>query len=335
MSSFAKFASFVTLAALAAPALAHIEMKNPPPLRSSFNPQYKDGPIQDTYTNPLNKEGSDFPCKGFHTDVPSMSHAVATINAGSNFTVDLAGSAVHGGGSCQFSVSYDGAKTFGVIHSIVGNCPTEGASYQVPVPADLPSGKDIIFAWTWFNHIGNREMYMNCAAVDVLGTNTGALELPQMFEANHFGASECTTPEGVDVDFAAPQPNNCPADKLVTPDKKVKVGSGSVAPPSNPSTSAPPTPTETETEDPCPPEDPTATEPPTSTETEDPCPPEDPTSTGTTPPPSGGANAWAADKVYVGGDSACYNGATYTAKWWTMGEKPGAAEVWGAAGGAC
>jgi len=92
--SFAKFASFVTLAALAAPALAHIEMKNPPPLRSSFNPQYKDGPIQDTYTNPLNKDGSDFPCKGFHTDVPSMSHAVATINAGSNFTVDLAGSAV-------------------------------------------------------------------------------------------------------------------------------------------------------------------------------------------------------------------------------------------------
>ena len=36
---------------------------------------------------------------------------------------------------------------------------------------------------------------MNCAAVDVLGSNTGALELPQMFEANHFGPSECTTPE--------------------------------------------------------------------------------------------------------------------------------------------
>jgi len=197
---------------------------------------------------------------------------------------------------------------------------------------------------------------MNCAAVDVLGSNTGALELPQMFEANHFGPSECTTPEvcglstllerlklnrclfyqGVDVDFAAPVLTNCPADKLITPDKKVTVGSGSVAPPSNPTSSAPPTQTETETEDPCPPEDPTSTAPPTSTETEDPCPPEDPTSTGTTPPPpTGGANAWAADKVYVGGDSTCYNGATYSAKWWTMGEKPGAAEVWGAAGGVC
>jgi hypothetical protein len=310
--SFSKLAAFITLAAIATPALAHIEMKSPPPLRSAFNPQYKDGPIQDTYTNPLNKDGSNYPCKGFAGDVPSMSQAVATLNAGSSFTVELAGSAVHGGGSCQFAVSYDAGMTWGVLHSIVGNCPTEGASYTFDVPAGLPSAKNVLFAWTWFNKVGNREMYMNCAAVDVMGSS-GSIELPKMFEANHF-ADQCTTPDSQDVDFAKPTLNNCPADKLVTPDMKVTIGSGPAAP-------APP--------------------PSTSTMTSS-MPMGNSTSTGGSMPPaqtgmpsSGGAMAWAADKVYNSGDMACQMGKSYTARWWTMGETPGSAEVWGTAGAAC
>ncbi|KAF8649213.1 hypothetical protein AX16_005940 [Volvariella volvacea WC 439] len=52
---------------------------------------------------------------------------------------------------------------------------------------------------------------------------------------------------------------------------------------------------------------------------------------GTNPPPSGGCGgvaAWSASAVYVGGNRVSYNGRLYTAKWWTQGETPGAADVW-------
>jgi chitinase len=46
------------------------------------------------------------------------------------------------------------------------------------------------------------------------------------------------------------------------------------------------------------------------------------------------AAAWNASSVYTGGQSASYNGHNWTAKWWTEGETPGAADVW-ADSGAC
>lgn len=38
--------------------------------------------------------------------------------------------------------------------------------------------------------------------------------------------------------------------------------------------------------------------------------------------------AWNASTVYVGGDKVTYNGVNYEAKWWTLGETPGKADVW-------
>lgn len=40
------------------------------------------------------------------------------------------------------------------------------------------------------------------------------------------------------------------------------------------------------------------------------------------------ADAWSANKVYLGGDIVTYEGSTYKAKWWTQGEKPGTSSVW-------
>jgi chitodextrinase len=40
------------------------------------------------------------------------------------------------------------------------------------------------------------------------------------------------------------------------------------------------------------------------------------------------AAAWSAANVYVGGDTATYNGHTWRAKWWTQGEIPGRSDVW-------
>lgn len=38
--------------------------------------------------------------------------------------------------------------------------------------------------------------------------------------------------------------------------------------------------------------------------------------------------AWSATTVYVGGNKVTHNGVNYEAKWWTLGETPGNADVW-------
>jgi chitodextrinase/predicted chitinase len=40
------------------------------------------------------------------------------------------------------------------------------------------------------------------------------------------------------------------------------------------------------------------------------------------------AAGWSSSAVYVGGDSASYNGHNWSAQWWTQGETPGVASVW-------
>lgn len=62
---------------------------------------------------------------------------------------------MHGGGSCQFAVSYDQGKNFAVIASVMGGCPIDLA-YDIPIPSTLPAGKKALFAWSWFNQLGNR-----------------------------------------------------------------------------------------------------------------------------------------------------------------------------------
>ena len=83
--------------------------------------------------------------------------SVATWASGSTVNYTVAGTAIHGGGSCQLSMSYDEGKTWNVIQSIIGGCLIDGLTEEVVIPADAPSG-DALFAWGWFNLVGNREM---------------------------------------------------------------------------------------------------------------------------------------------------------------------------------
>lgn len=58
---------------------------------------------------------------------------------------------------------------------------------------------------TWFNKIGNREMYMNCAAVTISGGGAGLApqDHPRTFVAQ-IGTNECSVPEGAAVEFPNP-----------------------------------------------------------------------------------------------------------------------------------
>ncbi|KGO76384.1 hypothetical protein PITC_018240 [Penicillium italicum] len=157
--------TFIVSGLLAATVSAHMQLSKPYPIRSPLNKDAK-GEKDYSYTNPLSTSGSDYPCKGYAND---EFEAVDTWQPGSSQEMTLEGSAVHDGGSCQLSLTYDRGKTFKVIESIEGDCPI-AKKYQFDIPSDAPSG-EALFAWTWFNKVGNREMYMNCAMITIGGSS--------------------------------------------------------------------------------------------------------------------------------------------------------------------
>lgn len=168
--------------------------------------------------SPLEPDGSDFPCKqrsGVY-DISQMND----MPVGVPQTLSFKGGATHGGGSCQLSVSLDKNPTkdskWKVIYSILGGCPNSAAgnangsptysdnpTFQYSMPKGMPNG-EYTLSWTWFNKIGNREMYMNCAPIKVTGgadNNDVYDSLPDMFVANI--GNGCGTTEG--EDFVFPQ----------------------------------------------------------------------------------------------------------------------------------
>jgi hypothetical protein len=206
------FSKASLLLALVASVTAHMTIENPVPFgKATLN------------SSPL--APADFPCKqrsGVY-DITEMNQ----WDAGSTQVIRFKGSAVHGGGSCQFSLTTDLEPTeqsqWKVIHSVVGGCPSnvtgnlpenpegEGAAtFPVTMPDSIPDGR-YTFAWTWINKVGNREFYMNCAPVQVGSGATASTadasqalsSLPDMFVAN-LPAEECSTAS--DEDFSYPNP---------------------------------------------------------------------------------------------------------------------------------
>lgn len=246
-----KFSKSTTLAAattlLLAAVDAHMILAKPAPFK--FEPNI--GAIN----GPMDPSGSDFPCKapaGLYE-----AEASNVIPVGVPQPLTFTGSAVHGGGSCQVSITKDLKPTkdseWKVIHSIEGACPI-AAEGNLPENANLPVDSGLNFtvpeglkdgpatlAWTWFNRIGNREMYMNCAPIEITGgkgDETFFDSLPNMFVSNlgSLANTECTkTPEMFDLSF--PEPGQSvvrSGDKLQTCDgKKVSAAEGSGATASN------------------------------------------------------------------------------------------------------
>lgn len=200
------------LGGLASVAQAHIEMISPPALKSKANP-HAGQDIDYSMTSPLDASGANFPCKGYQSLMGTPAGAsVADWTPGEKQTIKLSGSAVHNGGSCQASLSYDKGKTWTVVHSFMGNCPSgPDSSLEFTLPADTPAG-EALFAWSWVNNTGNREFYMNCATVTIGGgkskrADTAFSSRPAMFEANLSSVTECKTTEGADVVYPNPGPD--------------------------------------------------------------------------------------------------------------------------------
>jgi hypothetical protein len=211
--------SLLSIAALSTPFVnAHMQLTSPPPLRSKLNPHTTLETIDYSLTSPLGTDGSDFPCKGALSLLGNPSGAsVAQWTAGEEYTFTVSGGAAHSGGSCQVSLSTNGGKEFRVLKSFEGGCPVSSSSlgevnatFRFRLPGDTPAMKGAVFAWTWFNNVGNREMYMNCAVVDVVPGRGGRDKVPfqsrpALLVANI--GNGCSTIEGKDVKFPDPGPD--------------------------------------------------------------------------------------------------------------------------------
>ncbi|KFY86452.1 hypothetical protein V500_07623 [Pseudogymnoascus sp. VKM F-4518 (FW-2643)] len=201
---------FTFLAFMAALSSAHVELTSPAAFRSKYNQNIPTSDVDYDMTSPLHATGSDYPCKGYLSDLGTLAGgSVKEYVTGFDIWFNLAGTATHGGGSCQASLSIDGGTTFKVITSYIGNCPIQSMSQYAKVPNDVPAGP-AVFAWTWFNKLGNREMYMNCASITIRkGLNNTApsvpfASLPDIFVANI--GNDCSTAESFNVEF--PDPGN-------------------------------------------------------------------------------------------------------------------------------
>lgn len=215
------------LLSIAALANAHGIMIEPRPYNLETEPLQQVAPLSAELP---------FPCQGRTQHVESRT----VLTAGTNQTVKFWISAVHGGGSCQFSLTYDypppaDVTQWKTIYTIIGDCPAQAAGnldtvekdksgrengvqcgndsgsecvrqYNIPIPSWIENSEKATFAFSWFNRIGNREFYMNCSPVKIVG-GTGDKErtksLPPVFVANIPGS--CTTGESGQL-FNIPNP---------------------------------------------------------------------------------------------------------------------------------
>ncbi|KAI0888312.1 uncharacterized protein GGS22DRAFT_198103 [Annulohypoxylon maeteangense] len=213
-------------------AVAHVILETPKPFRFV---QY--GP-----TNPISPTGSDFPCKIPAGRTLELDGVPTVMAIGDEQTATFSGNAVHGAGSCQFSLKgpvSNGSwadyplKDSGwkVIHSIEGGCPARNVKgnidgpnrnkYPFKIPEGIDPG-DYIFSWTWLARIGGEpEYYQNCAPVTVTPPKikrktkpdrrallARKTEFPELFMANMGEVSGgCTTEDALKAQLAIAFPD--------------------------------------------------------------------------------------------------------------------------------
>lgn len=190
------------LLALSAVVKGHLTLQQPVPYS------------KDTLTtSPLSPDGSNYPCQlrdnAFEVGQENM------ITVGKPYEMTWDGSASHGGGTCQLSVTLDRAptakSTFKVITSWIGGCPTANSSggthpFEWTMPPEVPNGKATL-AWNWVSKLsGGPENYMNCAPVTVAGgsSNTDEFDnLENLFKVN-LPATECGSQSSQDLEIPNP-----------------------------------------------------------------------------------------------------------------------------------
>ncbi|KAF2862673.1 lytic polysaccharide monooxygenase [Piedraia hortae CBS 480.64] len=195
------------VAALFGAATAHMIMKTPVPFGVDT---LNNSPLVDAA---IGSSGSDYPCK-LRTGVYDIS-TMNNMTVGENQVLSFTGSASHGGGTCMLAYTTDkepDAKTqFKLFQTFQGGCPIQADGndgskpFNFKLPEGTPNGR-LTMAWIWYNRIGNREIYMNCAPLEVTGGSDNMdfyNSLPNAYIIN-LPTSECTSIEGSNLEIPFP-----------------------------------------------------------------------------------------------------------------------------------
>ncbi|KAI1314644.1 hypothetical protein EDD11_001896 [Mortierella claussenii] len=132
--------------------------------------------------------GKTFPCGGYPPDkeVVQSFKAGQVINVrfgnaqygspGQQPLLPTSNQARHSGGMCEFSLSYDQGKTFGVFARYHRSCPDMFYDWPIKLPDNLPSCESCIFGWSWIDATTTRpEYYMGCADIKIVGESGNGL----------------------------------------------------------------------------------------------------------------------------------------------------------------
>ncbi|KAJ2666016.1 hypothetical protein IW148_001375 [Coemansia sp. RSA 1199] len=164
-----------SVAALVSSVAAHMAMSEPCPRFSPNCATLPPLPAGQGYNYNI-KNPIDYDAPVFISETP-WPQPVASWTAGQPVTVKFQpDGAAHGGGHCQFAISYDNGKTAAVVHKVMEHCffngPSDGNNaevlqYTFNLPADVPASSKAQFIWIWTNAIGNRELYTGIADISI------------------------------------------------------------------------------------------------------------------------------------------------------------------------
>ncbi|CAG8605179.1 4084_t:CDS:2 [Ambispora leptoticha] len=199
MLLFSTFAIFLSCVAVVS---AHTTIVYPLPRGHPLNPN---AAVKDytCITAPLTPSGNcstgkPFPCGGYPKDtnitqvfyagdIISVKFWTSSVPNGPQPGSESTDQARHNGGLCEFSLSYDGGKTYTVIATYHQTCPDIFFDWKVKIPDAAPSCDNpgnCIFSWSWINANGNREFYQNCADIKLIGNSTRPLPIIDITRAN-------------------------------------------------------------------------------------------------------------------------------------------------------
>ncbi|KAF9964197.1 hypothetical protein BGZ70_006798 [Mortierella alpina] len=134
------------------------------PTGQALKSGYADGPVTKL------KAGEVVPVRFWTFGVPDKCDKPATSIKGGD-------QARHGGGYCEFSLSYDGGKQWRVIGQYTRSCPDIFYEWPVLIPQNAPSctdSKRCLFSFSWVAFSVN-QFYHHCANVEIQGSTNGKL----------------------------------------------------------------------------------------------------------------------------------------------------------------
>ncbi|KAG9321337.1 hypothetical protein KVV02_001115 [Mortierella alpina] len=196
---------------------AHIAMSNPPGQAGPWS----DNPRSDVHAW-IGYNGKTFPCGGYEKGPVTTYKAGETIPVRFwNFNIKDykqfpppkgLGQSRHGGGACEFSLSYDSGKTWHVIGQYTKTCPDMYYEWPVLIPKNAPSCTDsdkCLFSFSWTAY-ATPQFYHHCANVIIQSDDQNGIlpelemtvvdvkQLDQKMNVHAIGDQKKTTSSGPD-----------------------------------------------------------------------------------------------------------------------------------------